>query len=131
MREIKFREWDDGIMVYSHNNSIYHTNTQKSWFFNVIRSDAIIMQYTGLKDKNGKEIYEGDIVEMSDPYGETKAVCEIRFVNGGFIVEANGWFNAGEADITTIGWAIEQEIKVEVIGNIYENKELLENDKNN
>jgi len=61
-RIIKFRAWDDGKMIYSHNNSINHTNVQLEWFYKVIRKDSIIMQFTGLEDDADEEIYESDIV---------------------------------------------------------------------
>jgi uncharacterized phage protein (TIGR01671 family) len=89
-----------------------------------------IGQFTGLKDKHGKDIYESDVVKLSDPYRENYKICEIRFVNGGFVVEASGWFSGGEADMTTVGWAIEEDIEIEVIGNRYENQDLIPSTQN-
>lgn len=73
--------------------------------------DMILMQYTGLDDKNGKEIYEGDIVKYENMTGK------IMFFNGSFIMS-----NFEETEEWELG-VINEEI--EVIGNIYENSELL------
>ena len=63
-REIKFRAFDDGKMIYQ-NQTIMTDNIDQLWyFFKNIRKDAIIMQFTGLRDRNGKEIYENDIVKI-------------------------------------------------------------------
>lgn len=64
MREIKFRVWDSGIkkLVYIWDIFDFTDNRdwKNEWFFN--KEDTIFMQYTGLKDKNWKEIYEWDII---------------------------------------------------------------------
>jgi uncharacterized phage protein (TIGR01671 family) len=124
-REIKFRAWDDGAMIYSHNNDFNHSNLQNEWFFKTIREGAIIMQFTGLKDKNGKEIYEGDIVKIYDEY--------IRSVSF-----ANAFWNLDEIFTSGVlgGFGTETESGhkplyrygtqgIEVICNIYETPELL------
>jgi len=128
MREIKFRVWDAeiGKMVYPHDrgdlehhvlsidkDSLTYLNYQTS------AMSRELMQFTGLKDKNGKEIYEGDVIEYEwDNIGVIKH--EVKFVSGGFVMQ----------QIKNIvgTWAIRinpYNKFSEVIGNIYENPELL------
>ena len=71
-----------------------------------------IMQYTGLKDRNGKEIYEGDIVRLED------MICPITWDDGAYQMITSK--NQGRSDATQ-----DRLRRFEVIGNIYENPELL------
>jgi len=115
MREIKFRAWDKikKKMIYnvgSYNLFMFERNYQE---------DIIFLQFTGLKDKNGKEIFERDII--LDNRG---IKMEVFFEDGMFKVifrDGNPKFTAELIDYTTIS--------EEVIGNIYENPELREDKK--
>ena len=137
-REIKFRAWDkkekrmtylgrDGEDILYFDNAVYWTRNHDGDGYVV--SDFVLMQYTGLKDKSGKEIYEGDVVKVTSghcyevKFGEYKLVGEKEASSG----EMYDW------EETACGWYIEGDISnqilagwMEVIGNIYENPELLE-----
>lgn len=110
MREIKFRAWDSKFLKME--------AFELGRFISPIKfADLILMQYTGLHDKNGKEIYEGDIVEQ---FKGSEYSCK-RFVDWrqdhcGF------WLcfkDRPHVDLT------EYREHLEVIGNIYENPELI------
>lgn len=107
-REIRFRAWWNNEMHYDS----HHKPDVK----------CEVMQYTGLKDKNGKEIYEGDVVKCQQGCNH-----EIRYVD-----DIGGEFGGGLPGFCLEGlrrncgkgyaWTGEEE----VIGNIYENPELIE-----
>jgi len=123
MREIKFRAWDGEVM-----GAVYELSFDKRGILincgprgddpiGVAKpeGDICLMQYTGLKDKNGTEIYEGDVVLMGHHWDKTWShkLLVVKWVPSGYIIP----FGAGD-------WAVEGD-DVEVIGNIYENPELL------
>ena len=133
MREIKFRAYDkeiDKMTYFEDENYDYRPPTvfrleqvfkkdinyddYESFEYNDITDKADIMQYTGLKDKNGKEIYEGDIVKTF-----TKEICVVEYNYNAFglkVIDKNKPY----------GWVDFINHNIEVIGNIYDNLELLE-----
>lgn len=125
MREIKFRAWDEDSMWFV---SSMHYDAQKGGMVLGRVSDggecfhggdAILMQYTGLKDRNGKEIYEGDIVSWQhyEAEHEIQRAAPVTFENGCFYtIWQDSKYRLG-------GWKAKA---IEVIGNIYSNPDLLE-----
>ena len=118
MREIKFRVWfqnkisllEDHVYITCISGELVVGEEINDWGFDEYRG-AILMQYTGLKDKNGKEIYEGDIVRTDCG---TKYV---RFIEGIFVATSDSNYSLNQFD------------ELEVIGNIYENPEMLKGDE--
>src|SRR5206468_1427488 len=106
-RELKFRGWNANMKRMENDLSV------RSWLFNYLDQfpELIIMQYTSLKDKNGKEIYEGDILKGA--YNDHLYLVE--FKRGEFICEKG---------IHILGRSLWD--KTEIVGNIYENPELFQ-----
>lgn len=124
MREIKFRALVNGEWFY-----FDLTQNPKYWAHKL--EDGIIDQYTGLKDVNDVEIYEGDIVKstfsgidgISLVYSDMEHSPFNRKPSTPFSVNL---YPAGECCI----WRYVESYDVKIIGNIYENKDLLEDNKN-
>ena len=115
MREIKFRAWGKliGEMIDVITMDFETKNINDDDYYNMtpfFDDEYVLMQYTGLKDKNGVEIYEGDIVQAHGKYGD---------ILNGEIYYRNGCFMLKEHTLNQID-------DVEVIGNIYDNPELAE-----
>src|SRR5690625_4837204 len=133
VREIKFRAWEEDVEFM--NYSVCITTTENKSYYEVSEGFGLIevnpehvMQYTGLKDKNGTEIYEGDIVTSELYKAEGVAFeCffdekECMFKLRPFMFKNNDR-KIGNKDLTLQMSSVKDK---EVIGNIYENPELLE-----
>nr|DAL00464.1 MAG TPA: YopX protein [Caudoviricetes sp.] len=131
MRQIKFRAWFDSKMWevvqmgFNPNGSSSVTlYCNGELLFKDDDTDVVFMQYTGLKDKNGKEIYDGDIVSVKYIYDKRttdKAQVVWREDKACFGLKSLKGLTNEAYEL----YKITAEHNLEVIGNIYENKELL------
>jgi uncharacterized phage protein (TIGR01671 family) len=137
MREIKFRYWD---LEYKHWVELpcligdYQANSYRTYgdpfplssFMHGEYQERlkdgllVIQQYTGLKDKNGKEVYEGDIIAIRDTTLNFNVMVEWKSI---------GWSAETPNGNNAFIWMDLYE-RFEVIGNIFENRELLEYERN-
>lgn len=138
-REIKFRAWNTKRMIYDKEQFKIVPNPHGKCNFGIVYVDGdlyegggwrvdfgigALMQFTGLKDKNGKEIYEGDIIDCRD--GKAEIVYIEIFAK--FVMDFNLSGKKGLPDFEDRNYQDADTCmrSIEVIGNIYENPELLE-----
>lgn len=118
-REIKFRAWYNDQMYYGvwpfGAHALCRDNFGRP---ELLGFDGIVMQYTGLRDKSGKEIYEGDVVRSRH------GIATVSFHNASFIFK---WDFSALNELMHV-WKEDGAVQVEVISNIYEHPNLLNPD---
>lgn len=138
-REIKFKFWDvtnkrftntlDYVdeFAITHEGELLHSDTravlnekngrvQHKFLYVYSKRNVVPLQYTGLKDKNGVEIYEGDVVNLAG-----SLPMAVGFRQGGYTLET-----VAMPDFTWLTDSRFSPLKLEVVGNIYENPELIQ-----
>jgi uncharacterized phage protein (TIGR01671 family) len=116
-REIKFRVWDSAKRQMVNGRDLYVMGDGEVAIVSRPPGNHAAMQYTGLKDKNGREVYEGDIVRFKA--WRSKRHGAVKWSGGGcsYVIEMSPTSNTGFFHDPMRGY--------EVIGNIYESSELL------
>lgn len=130
MREILFRgkRKEDGVWIYG-NYAVTDNNEKQHFIFKNKTFEVdpeTVGQYTGITDDNGKKIFEGDILGVTNDDPDYDYITKVYFECNTLCVDVEGQ----DYNYTSIGFAVDiwndECDRVEVIGNIYDNPELLE-----
>lgn len=127
MREIKFKVWDkenekwlllenEFFLLYDEKEQRLRVYDSDGENYSVELTNIEIVEYTGLKDKNGKEIYEGNILSDGEEWTGV-----VKYKNGGYYLDCGGIYDPWLSVISVAGEIDD----FSIIGNIYENPELL------
>nr|DAY24545.1 MAG TPA: YopX protein [Caudoviricetes sp.] len=131
MEAPKFRAYDGGSLNRMYQPDEVMVGGGNIWIIDedsvagdwIVNNDLHLMQSTGLKDKNGKEIFEGDVVQFEDCY----EVSDFLYINTGIIEWCQGGFHVTNRDSVLMEDLLDGDsLDVTIIGNVYENKELLD-----
>lgn len=136
-QEIKLRAWDKHLKLMREVTSIdlkykevFYLIDNEATYISRSFSEVEIMQSTGLHDKNGVEIYDGDVLDFTvwDAWdNDTQYIGVVKFEQGEWQIwnsEQSEFYDADGA--FNLFWVHENDTKIKVIGNIHENMELLE-----
>jgi len=134
MREIKFRGWCKKeekmitpLFIMGSNEAVMVVKGEGCW---LDPKNIMLMQYTGLKDKNGEEIYEGDVItfELNTKYG---LIVKTGLINCNNLADCFVDFlrPLRDGDGLKLFDLLIEALEIEIIGNIYENSELIERNK--
>ena len=131
MEAPKFRAYDGGSLNRMYQPDEVMVGGGNIWIIDedsvagdwIVNNDLHLMQSTGLKDKNGKEIFEGDVVQFED----CSEASDFLYINTGIIEWCQGGFHVTNRDSVLMEDLLDGEfLDVIIIGNVYENPELLE-----
>ncbi|MEZ7606701.1 YopX family protein [Streptococcus sp. 27098_8_113] len=126
----KFRAWAGGSLCRMYQPDEVMVGNGDIWIVDedsvagdwIVNNDLELMQSTGFKDKNGKEIFEGDVVQFEDCYTES----DFLYINKGIVEWSQGSFTVTNRDSVEMEDLLDGEIlDVTIIGNIYENSALM------